>query len=540
MSKNLLSIAGLDVDYRVRERLLPALRDFEMDVREGEIVAIVGESGSGKSTAMSTMVGLLPENALQRGSILLQGEEVIGADDKVMRRIRGRRVGYVPQDPMTSLNPTKRVAAQVAESLLLHKLCTRSEAKAKVHELLRAAGLIDVERVALSFPHELSGGMRQRVLIAAAFAGDPDLIIADEPTSALDVTVSQQIMNHFEGLVRERGKALVLITHDLALATNRADRTIVMQQGRIVETGRSSEVLANSENPYTKLLASKNPQFLIEAIAEQEDDALAEAEEAEHTAPIVLRADRLFKNYRDRFDKSRQVEAVKDVSIEIRAGRTLALIGESGSGKTTTARLCLRLEDVSSGTIEFLGEDITHARGRRLREVRRDISVVYQSPFSSLDPLMSIQDIITEPLTVHGIGNRLSRQKRASELLDAVGLPDSFLKRRVTELSGGQRQRVGIARALASSPKLVVCDEPVSALDVVVQDQVMELLGELQREFGMAYLFISHDLALVSNFADEVAIINRGEIVEAGPSAAVFAAPRDPYTRRLLDAAINL
>lgn len=537
MSTNLLSIAGLEVDYRVQDRQLHALRDFEMDVSEGEIVAIVGESGSGKSTAMSAMVGLLPENAESRGSILLQGDELNGAPDRVMRRVRGRRVGYVPQDPMTSLNPTKRVAVQVAESLVLHKLCPKSEVKSRVYELLRAAGLTDVERVALSFPHELSGGMRQRVLIAAAFAGDPDIIIADEPTSALDVTVSQQIMNHFEGLVRQRGKSLVLITHDLALASNRADRVIVMQQGRIVETGSSSEVLERSENPYTQLLASKNPQFLLESVAEQAGDIQPHVAES---APVVLKADGLFKNYRDRFDRHKQVEAVKDVSLEIRAGRTLALIGESGSGKTTTARLCLRLEDVSDGTIEFLGEDITNVQGRRLREVRRDISVVYQSPFSSLDPLMSIQDLISEPLTVHGVGTRLSRQKRASELLDAVGLPETYLRRRVTELSGGQRQRIGIARALASSPKLVVCDEPVSALDVVVQDQVMELLGELQREFGMAYLFISHDLALVSNFADEVAIINRGEIVEAGAASSVFAAPQDSYTQRLLDAAINL
>lgn len=536
MSENLLSIAGLDVAYRVQERVLPALKDFEMEVRTGEIVAIVGESGSGKSTAMSAMIGLLPDNAESHGSILLQGEEITGASDKTMRQIRGRRVGYVPQDPMTSLNPTKRVAAQVAESLLLHKLCRKDEVKDRVHELLRAAGLTDVERVALSYPHELSGGMKQRVLIAAAFAGDPDLIIADEPTSALDVTVSQQIMNHFEGLVRDRGKALILITHDLALATNRADRTIIMQQGRIVETGASAAVLTESENPYTKLLASKNPEFLIQAVAERGQEETARALDE---APVVMRATGLFKNYRDRFDKNRQVEAVKDVSLEIRAGGTFALIGESGSGKTTTARLCLRLEDVTAGTIEFLGEDITEARGRRLRELRRNISTVYQSPYSSLDPLMSIQDLIAEPLAVHGIGNRLSRQKRAKELLDAVGLPDSYMRRRVTELSGGQRQRIGIARALASSPKLVVCDEPVSALDVVVQDQVMELLGDLQQEFGMAYLFISHDLALVSNFADDVAIINRGEIVEHGRAADVFARPEDPYTQRLLDAAMH-
>ncbi len=534
MTEKVLEISGLRVDYEVRHDYLPALRDFALEISEGEIVAVVGESGSGKSTAMNAMIGLLPSNARSAGSIKLRGEELNGAGEKRMRQIRGRMVGYVPQDPMTSLNPTKRILPQVAEPLVLHKLSPRSEIRARVLDLLRAAGLKDVERVAASYPHELSGGMKQRVLIAAAFAGDPDVIIADEPTSALDVTVSQQIMDHFEGLVREHGKSLILITHDLALASNRADRTIVMRQGRIVESGTAAHVLEESTDPYTQLLASKTPQFAFDAVERMTAHTPDEREEP------VLKVVSLFKNYRDRFDRSKQVEAVKDVGFEIHPGRTFALIGESGSGKTTTARLCLRLEEPTSGEIEFLGEDITHVRGRRLREVRKNVSVVYQSPFSSLDPMMSIQHIISEPLTVHGIGDRVSRARRATDLLDAVGLPESYLTRRVTELSGGQRQRIGIARALASSPKLVVCDEPVSALDVVVQDQVMNLLGELQREFGVAYLFISHDLALVSNFADDVAIINDGRIVEAGDARSIFANPQNPYTQRLLDAAVNL
>lgn len=534
MKNNVLSIAGLNVDYEVAHRYLPAVRDFELEVSEGEIVAIVGESGSGKTTAMNAMVGLLPLNARSKGSILLNGEELNGAPEKLMQRIRGLKVGFVPQDPMTSLNPTKRIFPQVAESLVLHKLCPKSELKPRVLELLRSAGLTDVERVAASYPHELSGGMKQRVLIAAAFAGDPDLIIADEPTSALDVSVSQQILNHFEGLVRDRGTSLILITHDLALASNRADRTIIMRHGRIIESGKSSEVLEYSQDPYTQLLASKMPQF---AFHTTEGRATGEAAEQD---PVVLRVSALNKHYRDRFDRNKRVEAVKDVGFEIREGRTFALIGESGSGKTTTARCCLRLEEASSGTVEFMGEDITHVRGRKLRDVRKNFSIVYQSPFSSLDPLMSIQEIIAEPLRVHGIGNRASRRKRVTEMLDAVGLPESYLRRRVTELSGGQRQRIGIARALASSPKLVVCDEPVSALDVVVQDQVMELLRELQRDFRVAYLFISHDLALVSNFADEVAIMNNGAIVETGDAKSVFANPQNAYTHRLLDAAIHL
>lgn len=535
MKNNVLSISGLAVEYEVGGKHLSALRDFDLEVGTGEIVAVVGESGSGKSTAMNAMVGLLPDNARTRGSILLHDEEIAGASEKRMRALRGRKVGFVPQDPMTSLNPTKRILPQVAESLVLHRLCPKTELRQRVLELLQAAGLTDVERVAASFPHELSGGMKQRVLIAAAFAGDPDLLIADEPTSALDVTVSQQIMNHFEGLVRERGKSLILITHDLALASNRADRTIVMRQGLIVESGRSAEVLENSSEPYTQLLASKTPRFALD-VADTEPASSADDE----SAPLVLRVSNLGKAYRDRFDRTKQIVAVDGVGFEVREGRTLALIGESGSGKTTTARCCLRLEEATSGAIEFMGEDITHLRGRRLRDVRKKLGVVYQSPFSSLDPMMSIQGIIEEPLAVHAIGDRVSRRKRASELLDAVGLPESYLRRKVTELSGGQRQRIGIARALASSPKLVVCDEPVSALDVVVQDQVMELLRDLQRELGVSYLFISHDLALVSNFAHDVAIIHRGVIVETGEARSVFTNPQSPYTHRLLDAAINL
>ena len=536
MNAHTIEVEQLDVTYQVRNERLRALSGFELTADPGEVVAVVGESGSGKSTAVNAMIGLLPPNAEPQGSVRLAGEEIIGMPERRLRELRGARLGFVPQDPMTSLNPTKRIGAQVAEPLLLHRLCRKSEAPRRVLELLEFAGLTHVERVAASFPHEISGGMKQRVLIAAAFAGDPDLIIADEPTSALDVTVSRQIMDHFERLVRDQGKSLILITHDLALASNRSDRTIVMRHGEIVETGRSADILQESQDPYTQLLASKAPQIRLD-VRELEHEA---SSGAPVERPVVLEARNLQKRYGDRFNRRSEVVAVKDVSFAIRSGTTLALIGESGSGKTTTARMCLRLEEASSGSVSLLGQDITHARGTALRDARRRMQVVYQSPFSSLDPLMTVQQIIAEPLAIHRIGTRVERAKRAEELLDAVGLPQTYLRRTVAELSGGQRQRIGIARALAGSPEIVVCDEPVSALDVVVQDQVMRLLAELQREFGVAYLFISHDLALVSSFADEVAILNDGTIVEHGPAASVFADPQDEYTQKLLDAAIHL
>lgn len=533
MTNATISVTDLQVSYRIGNDEVTALSDFSLEAHPGEIIAVVGESGSGKSTAVGAVVGLLPQNATASGSIRLNGEEILDASEKRMRQIRGLHIGFVPQDPMTSLNPTKRIMHQVAEPLILHKLCTKKQAREQVLELLRLAGLRDVERIAASYPHEISGGMKQRVLIAAAFAGDPDVIIADEPTSALDVTVSQQIMNHFETLVRERNKTLILITHDLGLAANRADRTIVMRHGEIVDMGPTRTTLASSQNVYTQLLASKIPQLRLE-------EELAEPPKELDKLPVVLEVSGLSKAYKDRFDKDNTVHAVSDANFTIRAGTTFALIGESGSGKTTTARMCLRLEEPTSGTIRFLGEDITHIGGRSLRETRKQMQVVYQSPFSSLDPLMSINSLISEPLDIHRIGNRVERRRRVLELLDAVGLPQNYADRRVTELSGGQRQRVGIARALAASPQLVVCDEPVSALDVVIQDQVMELLKELQQELKIAYLFISHDLALVSSIADEVAIINQGRIVEQGTGREVFSNPKNDYTKRLLDAAINL
>lgn len=534
MSDNNIAVTDLEVSYQVGKEDLTALTGFILDASPGEIIAVVGESGSGKSTAVGAMVGLLPHNATANGSIKLDDEEILHASEKRMRALRGMKIGFVPQDPMTSLNPTKRIWPQVAESLVLHKVCSKKEAKRRVLDLLRLAGLKDVERVAASFPHEISGGMKQRVLIAAAFAGDPDVIIADEPTSALDVTVSQQIMNHFEQLVREQGKTLILITHDLGLAANRADRTIVMKSGEIVEMGPTQQTLKQSTNAYTQKLASKIPQLRLKS------EQLTPRHENYESRPVVLEVSGLVKQYQDRFDKTNVVSAVQDANFVIREGSTFALIGESGSGKTTTARLCLRLEEPTSGIIRFQDEDITHVRGAALRNVRKRMQVIYQSPFSSLDPLMNISNLISEPLDIHGVGNRIQRKKRVYELLDAVGLPKDYAERRVTQLSGGQRQRVGIARALAASPKLVVCDEPVSALDVVIQDQVMELLKDLQDEFGMAYLFISHDLALVSGIADEVAIINDGIIVEQGAGHEVFSNPQHEYTKRLLDAAINL
>ncbi|MFC0042317.1 dipeptide ABC transporter ATP-binding protein [Actinomadura rayongensis] len=532
MSDSLLSINGLAVSYRTRTGRVPAVRGVDLDVRPGEIVALVGESGSGKSTLAHAVIRLLADNAsIDAGRVEFDGADLTGLSEKELRTVRGARIGLVPQDPGVSLNPVKRVGEQVAEVLRLHDLSTRRSTPADAIEVLERAGLPEPALRARQYPHELSGGMRQRVLIAIAIAARPKLIVADEPTSALDVTVQRRILDHLQHLTEELGSAVLLVTHDLGVAADRAQRIAVMSRGRIVESGPARDVLDAPSDAYTRRLLASAPSLSV-ARPRTNPAAPAPAE-----TPLVT-VENLVKEFRlpQGAGAKRIVRAVDGIDLAVRRGETLALVGESGSGKSTTARLVLRLAQPTSGRIVFDGEDVTAARGGRLRGLRRRAQLVYQNPYASLDPRFSIGEVISEPLRAFRVGDRASRAERARHLLERVALPASILDRRPAELSGGQRQRVAIARALALSPDLVVCDEPVSALDVSVQAQVLELLAELQADTGVAYLLISHDLAVVRQIAHRVAVMRAGRIVETGATDELFDHPEHPYTRDLLAA----
>ncbi|KLL10035.1 ABC transporter ATP-binding protein [Protofrankia sp. BMG5.30] len=540
----MLAIRGLSVSYRTRTGPLPAVRGVDLDVEPGEIVALVGESGSGKSTLAHAIVGLLPAGGhIDAGSVRFGGHDLAALSERELRAIRGARIGLVPQDPTVSLNPVKRIGVQVAEVLRIHRLATRRSAPLEAVALLERAGLAEPEIRARQYPHELSGGMRQRALIAIAIAAQPKMIIADEPTSALDVTVQRLILDHIQHLADEFGTAVLLVTHDLGVAADRAQRIAVMSQGRIVESGPTAQILDSPRDPYTQRLLRSAPSLTVVHTAHTVPRARTSPSVAVEPSVVAEQSlvvvDNLVKEFplpRTAGGSARTLRAVSDVSFTVNRHETLALVGESGSGKSTTARLVLRLVDSTAGRIVLDGDDVTAARGARLRRLRRQAQIIYQNPYASLDPRFSIKEVITEPLRAFGVGDRASRTARARDLLDRVALPASVLERRPAELSGGQRQRVAIARALALAPQLVVCDEPVSALDASVQAQVLELLAELQADTGVAYLFISHDLAVVRQIAHRVAVMRAGQIVETGPTDDLFTSPRHEYTRALLEA----
>lgn len=499
-----------------------ALDGVDVAVRAGEKLAIVGESGSGKSTLALAALGLLPTSArILGGELELAGENVTRASERALRRLRGRHVGLVPQDPTVSLNPTLRIGPQVAEAVRRSGVRDRGGVLEGVHRALLDAGLDAPELRARQFPHELSGGMRQRVLIAIALAGSPRLLVADEPTSALDVTVQRRILDELERVVDEHGLGLVLITHDIGVATDRADRLVVLRHGRVVEEGATSALLRAPSAEYTR-------ELLLAAPGREVPSPRPDA-----SAPELLRLSGVRKRFR--LPGGGVQSALDGVDLAVRAGQTTALVGESGSGKSTLLRVALGLERSDAGEVRFAGELFGQGAGG-VRALRRRVQLVQQSPWSSLDPRWPIERSIAEPLRSFGVGDRAARAARVRELAELVALPTALLSRRPAELSGGQRQRVAIARALAIKPELLLLDEPVSALDVSVQEQVLLLLERLQRELGVAYLFVSHDLGVVRRLAHEVVVLRRGEVVESGPAERVFAAPASEYTRELLEA----
>ena len=543
----LLELKDLKISFTSSTGVVDAVRGVNLTIYPGQSVAIVGESGSGKSTTAMAVIGLLPGTGkVTGGTILFNGEDITGLSDKEMQHYRGSDIGLVPQDPMSNLNPVWSIGTQVKESLRANNVVEGSEANKRVVELLQEAGLDDAERRAKQYPHEFSGGMRQRALIGIGLAARPKLLIADEPTSALDVTVQRRILDHLEGLTHELGTAVLFITHDLGLAAERASHLVVMHRGRVVESGPSLDILRDPQHPYTQRLVKAAPSLASARIQSAQEHGIESSEllagKAEASDEEVIRVENLTKEFDIRGEKGakKKLLAVDDVSFTLRKGATLALVGESGSGKSTVANMVLNLLDPTSGKVFYKGTDLSTLGSSELFEMRRKLQVVFQNPYGSLDPMYSIYRCIEEPLVVHKTGNRKEREARVAELLDMVAMPRSTMRRYPNELSGGQRQRIAVARALALNPEVIVLDEAVSALDVLVQNQILQLLAGLQEELDLSYLFITHDLAVVRQTADDVAVMRQGKLVESGTVDEIFANPTESYTRDLIDSVPGL
>jgi peptide/nickel transport system ATP-binding protein len=509
--------------------LRPLVEGLSFDLRRGETLAIAGESGSGKSITSLAIMGLLPPPAvrLTGGGVLLRGTDLASLPEAQMRAVRGDRIAMIFQEPMTSLNPVMTVGAQLAEAIRAHEPVGRAEARGRALDALRAVRLSQPERRMGQYPHELSGGMRQRVMIAMALALRPEVLIADEPTTALDVTVQREVLDLLRDLQRDMGTAIILITHDMGVVAEMADRVIVMRQGKMVEAAGVREVFAAPREAYTRDLLAAVPR-LGTAVARPEKADVPVARLSDLTVQFPLRGGLLGR-------VTHRVHAVESVSLDIRRGETFALVGESGCGKSTVARAMVGLVP-HEGEIEIGGARLDPGDGAGLKALRRRVQMVFQDPMAALDPRCRVGDLVAEPLAIHNIGTREERRTRAGELMRMVGLTEAQLDRYPHEFSGGQRQRICIARALALRPELIIADESVSALDVSVQARVLELLRELQGEFGLSYLFISHDMAVVESMADRVAVMYLGQIVEQGTTAQVFGNPQHSYTRRLLEA----
>jgi len=525
----LLAVDNLTVAFRQDGRATAAVRGVSFTVGAGETVAIVGESGSGKSVTALATVGLLPDSAEVAGAIRWKGENLVGASEARLMRARGNEISFIFQEPMTSLNPLHTVEKQVREVLVVHQGLSDTQARARIVELLTEVGIDQPETRLGAYPHQLSGGQRQRVMIAMALANDPALLIADEPTTALDVTIQAQILDLLARLKAARGMSMLFITHDLGIVRRFADRVAVMQAGEIVEQGATQAIFGAPRHPYTQKLLSA--------------ESTGRPDPVPTGAPVVAEA----KGLRIWFPIQRgllrrtvgHIKAVNDATLSVRAGETLGIVGESGSGKTTLALALLRLIP-SHGPIAFLGRDIHTLSGRDMRPLRRELQVVFQDPYGSLSPRMTVEEIISEGLGVHGTAPGEDRRAMVGRIMGEVGLDPLTMHRYPHEFSGGQRQRIAIARAMILRPKLVVLDEPTSALDMTVQVQIVGLLRDLQRRTGLAYIFISHDLKVVRALAHRVIVMQRGDIVEQGAADEVFVRPQSPYTRTLLAAAFDL
>lgn len=555
---NLLEIKNLTVEFKTEDETVKAVKSLNLTIPKGKTVGLVGESGSGKSVTSLALMGLIPNppGRITEGEILFNGEDLTKASPARMRQLRGNKIAMIFQEPMTSLNPVFTTGNQVDEVLMLHQGMSAKEARKRTIELYNEVGIPDPESSVDKYPHQMSGGQKQRVMIAMAMACEPDLLICDEPTTALDVTIQKQVLELMFDLQRKHGMSMLFITHDLAVIADIADEVAVMFRGDLVEQNTTKALFENPKHPYTKgLLACRpsldeNPVRLLtveDFLNAKEDIDVSSLEMKkprpldQSNAPVLLEINNFSKHFPIKggiFGRTvDQFKAVDNVSLKVRKGRTLGLVGESGCGKTTLGRTILRLLEPTTGSVNYSGKDITALDKKEMRAMREKMQIIFQDPYSSLNPRMTIGDIITEPMVIHGIGgSKQERYEVAANLLEKVGLKGDHLNRYPHEFSGGQRQRICIARALSLKPDFIICDESVSALDVSVQAQVLNLLQDLQDELGLTYIFISHDLSVVKYISDEIGVMNKGRIVEYGPAHEVYNNPKDEYTKKLLSA----
>ncbi len=523
---SILEVNNLKVSFRQDGQVTAAVDGVSFTVDRGETVALVGESGSGKSVTALSTVSLLGESAIVEGSVTYDGQEMIGASDQRLMDVRGNDISFIFQEPMTSLNPLHTIQKQMAESLALHQGITGDDARGRIIELLNKVGIRDPEERLDSYPHQLSGGQRQRVMIAMALANKPDILIADEPTTALDVTIQAQILELLAELQKSENMGMLFITHDLGIVWRIADRVCVMKDGQIVESGATAEIFENPQHPYTKKLLAAEPSGAPDPVA-------PDAEEIAHTDQL-----RVWFPIQRGFLKRTvgYVKAVNEATIKVRAGETLGIVGESGSGKTTLALAIMRLIS-SDGGITYRGQDVRRWSTRELRRLRKDMQIVFQDPFGSLSPRMTCQQIIAEGLAIHKVDPHRAPRELVAEVMTEVGLDPAAMDRYPHEFSGGQRQRIAIARAMVLRPKLLVLDEPTSALDMTVQVQIVDLLRDFQRKYGLAYLFISHDLKVVRAMSHNVVVMKQGDVIEMGTADELFENAQTDYTRELIAAA---
>ena len=518
---SLLEVQNLEVSFVTRNGTNKAVDGISFSVDTGKITAIIGESGSGKSVACYSLLGLVPQppGRIDGGRALFEGRDLLQMDEQQLREIRGRDIAMIFQDPMTCLNPYMTIGKQLMEPLRYHRKVSREAARARALELLEEVGIRDPASTIDNFPHQFSGGMRQRVMIAMALINEPKLLIADEPTTALDVTIQAQILKLIAELQHKRDIGVIFISHDLAVVADIADTIVVMKQGKVVETGDRAAIFQHARDPYTKKLLAAIP---------------TDSKPPQALQPEPLITVRNLCTWFDQGRGSEPVKAVNDVSFDIHRGEVLGLVGESGSGKSTIGRSILRLVPVTSGNVNFDGTDLTALQGRELKQMRRRMQMIFQDPFASLNPRMTVYDTLAEPLLLHRIENRKTVGQAVLKLMDDVGLARAFVRKYPHEFSGGQRQRIAIGRALATRPEFVVADEPVSALDVTIQAQILDLMQALGREYGLTMLFVSHDLAVVRHLADRIMVLYHGEVVEQGSGEELFTHPQQAYTRQLL------